>query len=600
MGDGNALSHDPDVAAWMRERKTNRKLKFGDCAISLGFTTREVIDEVLSRTGSQGQGTGKAERIGRILLKAGVLDSRQVAQIYAMQLDYPYVELDQSSSVLRQVLPEDVARTCKAVCIGRTVGGEPRIVMVDPRDITLRSRITEAVGQGDIKFEVGAEDDIEDILERAYADSEEEIAGLADELVAEISRDVGGEIVDDLAELARKDSPISRFTDSLFETAIAKRASDIHVEPQDGSLMVRFRIDGALRVAMSDVAPSLGAPLVQKLKLISKLNITEKRVPQDGRFKLTINGRPRDARIATSPTIHGEEVVIRLLASQADLKDLGDLGLHPDDMRDLVEALDHPHGLILVTGPTGSGKTTTLYSALRRLNTLDRKIMTAEDPVEISMSRIAQHPVTKYLSFADAIRTFLRHDPDIILVGEMRDTETATTGVTAAQTGHLVLSTIHSNGAVETASRMLDIGVPRPNLANTLRLVVAQRLIRTTCPRCAVPAPPSAADTIWLEEALGTTDLPQGMPMRGTGKTHDGAACEHCDGTGWYGRAPIHECLVLDSHLVKLLAHGSLGGYEDAANVKLKGRTLAARAAALALRGLTDVAEARKVAGEVI
>jgi len=585
--------HDQDIAALIKDRRKSVK-RFGDCVAELGFASQEKVDQALAAAQARAGGSGgKIEKVGKILSGAGILTARQIAEVNALRHGIPFTEIGAQTAILRQALSEDLAKTYKAVCAGRTSAGRPRVVMADPSDGNSRLRIEEALGP--CQFESGAEDEIEQAITRVY-DTQDEIEGLADDLLTDILKD-GPQ---DAGEIGRADSPIARFTDSLFEAALARRASDIHIEPRAGRLAIRFRVDGDLRYFLGEVDSALGPRLVQKVKLMANLDITKKNITQDGRFKIVVRGKSRDARIATSPVIHGEGAVIRLLASQADIKSLEDLGLHPDDHKSITEALRHPNGLILVTGPTGSGKTTTLYSALQRLNSPAVKIVTIEDPVEITLDGPYQHQVGKELTFETALKSFLRQDPDIILVGEMRDRETAVTGVTAAQTGHLVLSTLHTNDSVGAAQRMIDIGVDKSNLASTLRLVVAQRLMKTACPKCAEPVPITEADRVWLETALGRNDIPDFGPMRGTGKRPDGATCEHCDGSGWHGRAPIHECLVIDGALVRLLAHGSQREFEEAARAGLVGRTLAARAASLALSGMTTVDEARSVAGSIV
>jgi len=381
---------------------------------------------------------------------------------------------------------------------------------------------------------------------------------------------------------------VVKMLQSIFEDAIQVNASDVHIEPLESRLQIRFRIDGAL-MPQTQADPKIAPALALRLKLMAGLDISEKRLPQDGRLMVAVREQKIDVRMSTMPCQYGETVVLRLLNRKATLQSLDRLGL-PDDIRDRFgEIIRRTAGMVLVTGPTGSGKTTTLYAALAELNTPDRKIITVEDPVEYRVPGITQVQVNEKidLSFARVLRSTLRQDPDVILVGEIRDEETAQIGLRASLTGHLVFSTLHTKDAASTPLRLIDMGAPSYMVATSIHAVIAQRLVRLICETCGVDVEPDAEESRWLQ-AVGAAE-PGRRYRRGKG-------CSHCNGIGYAGRTGVYEMLEMTPDLVRAANTADPNAFLEAARPHLKGRTLTDRALALVFAGRTTVSEAMKVA----
>jgi len=372
---------------------------------------------------------------------------------------------------------------------------------------------------------------------------------------------------------------------SIFEDATQVGASDIHVEPQEDRLRIRFRIDGELHV-QTEADLRVAAALALRLKLMAGLDISEKRLPQDGRFHVVVRQNAVDVRISTMPTQHGESVVMRLLNRSSGLLTLEHLGMPAAMLARFREILGRVSGMVLVTGPTGSGKTTTLYAALNELNTPARKIITVEDPVEYQVAGLNQIQVNEKidLTFAAVLRSVLRQDPDVILVGEMRDTETAQIGLRAAITGHMVLSTLHTRDAANAPTRMLDMGVPPFMVASALQAVIAQRLVRFVCEGCAEKCAPSAQEARFAESlGLAAAAFKQGR------------GCGHCNNTGYRGRGGVYEMLEMTPRLTQAVARQDVGAFVAAAREEMAGRTFVQHAAALAAAGRTTLHEVMRI-----
>jgi MSHA biogenesis protein MshE len=384
---------------------------------------------------------------------------------------------------------------------------------------------------------------------------------------------------------------VAKLLQSIFEDAVQVGASDIHIEPDRTEIRVRQRIDGILHEQVMkeiQIAPAV----VVRLKLMAGLNISEKRLPQDGRFNMTVNGREIDVRLSTMPVQFGESVVMRLLDQTRGALDIEQLGMPPALLERFRRNFHLPHGMVLVTGPTGSGKTTSLYAALQELNRAEAKIITVEDPVEYRLPRINQVQVNPRigLNFASVLRASLRQDPDIIMVGEMRDTETVEIGVSAAMTGHLVLSTLHTNDTVSTATRLLDMGVEGYLLATTLRSIIAQRLVRKICENCIETYQPDAFESTWLRDQLN-------VDVSGFTYKH-GRGCMHCGNTGYSGRMGVYELLEMNSELAEALREDNTQGFVEAANRAPGYQPLINVAHDYAVKGLTSIEEVLKLAGE--
>lgn len=381
------------------------------------------------------------------------------------------------------------------------VNGLLRVGFVDPTDMQAYDEVVRIVRR-DIDLAVVAESQLLALIDRVYRRTEE-ITGLAKELTADLG-DVPVEFGDLLGTSSgTEEAPVVKLLQTVFEEAMRARASDIHIEPLEHSLRVRFRIDGVLHVQM-EADSKIASALALRLKLMSGLDISEKRLPQDGRFAIKVRAAMVDVRISTMPTQYGESIVMRLLNQSTGLLGLDRLNMPPRTLERLRHAVRRPSGMVLVTGPTGSGKTTTLYAALSELNTTEKKIITVEDPVEYRLPGINQVQVHDKidLSFERVLRSALRQDPDIVLVGEMRDQTTAEIGMRAAMTGHMVLSTLHTNDVISTPIRLLDMGVPRYMVAISVQLVLAQRLVRVICENCAEAHQPSAHEHEWLRYEL--------------------------------------------------------------------------------------------------
>ena len=411
------------------------------------------------------------------------------------------------------------------------------------------------------------------------------------ESIDEDETDINGEILD-IIEMRGDEAPIIRYVNRLLHRAVKQRASDIHIEPFEDELSVRFRIDGVL-YEIEKRKKSLHAPIVSRIKIMAKLNIAEKRLPQDGRIRVKIAGKDIDIRVSVIPTAHGERVAMRLLDRSQVLLRLEDLGLGDDHLQIVKRLIHKSHGIILVTGPTGSGKTTTLYASLMELNSPDKNILTVEDPIEYQIKGIGQMQVNPKinLTFANALRSFLRQDPDIILVGEIRDTETADLAIHASLTGHLVLSTLHTNDAAGAITRLLDMGVEPYLVSSSLIGIIAQRLVRVVCPHCRKPYKPTLKE---IEEIGLTPEEVGDRPF------YAAAGCEECMNTGYLGRTAIFEILVISDPIRRLILERA-----DSTTIKRKAmelgmRTLRQDGARKVCEGITTAEEVLRVTQEEV
>ncbi|TAJ18387.1 MAG: type II/IV secretion system protein, partial [Rugosibacter sp.] len=389
-----------------------------------------------------------------------------------------------------------------------------------------------------------------------------------------------------------EDAPVVKLLNTVFEEALKLRASDIHIEPQESSLIIRFRIDGVLRI-QTEADAKISTALVLRLKLMSGLDISEKRLPQDGRFNIKLRNEAIDIRISTMPTQHGESVVMRLLAQNTGLLHLDRLHMPPYILERFRHAINRPSGIVLVTGPTGSGKTTTLYAALNALNTPEKKIITVEDPIEYRLPGINQVQVHEKidLTFSRVLRSALRQDPDIVLIGEMRDQDTAEIGMRASMTGHLVLSTLHTNDALSTPIRLLDMGVPRYMVALSVQIVLAQRLVRLVCTNCTVPYTLLPHEHLWL-----TSELEDHVDDH---RYVHGQGCSHCANTGYQGRQAVYEMLEMTNTMVEAVNRGDPNEFMALGRQQMAGKTLRHDAVRLVLDGKTTVGEAMRISTQL-
>ena len=476
------------------------KVRLGEILVQQKLLTEQQLGEALTEQKRSGR------KLGRVFVEHGFVTEEQISGALARQLDIPYINLKffNINSELVRLLPETQARRFRALVLedrreGLLVG------MSDPTDLFAYDEISRLVKR-QIELAVVNETEVLAAIDRIYRRTED-ISTLTRELeqdLGDVSVDFGALAVNPGLE----EAPIVKLLQSVFEDATQVRASDIHIEPQEGRLQIRFRIDGVLHL-QTEADSKIASSLALRLKLMSDLDISEKRLPQDGRFAIRVKNQRIDVRISTMPTQYGESVVMRLLNQGGTTLRLDAIGMPPALVAQFRAIVSRPNGLVLVTGPTGSGKTTTLYCALSELNSVEKKLITVEDPVEYRLPGINQVQVNDKieLNFARVLRSALRQDPDIVLVGEMRDQETAQIGLRAAMTGHLVLSTLHTNDAISTPLRLMDMGVPRSMVGSSLQAVLAQRLVRVICESCSTPSMrkricsrPSCG-SLWMSEA---------------------------------------------------------------------------------------------------
>ncbi|QKT03652.1 Flp pilus assembly complex ATPase component TadA [Ectothiorhodospiraceae bacterium 2226] len=561
-----------------------KKLRIGDLLVE-----HKVISETQLQTALADQ-TKSGRKLGRVLIEHGYITEDQLLDFLSRQLRLPLVDLKhyQFNPATVRLLPETVARRYRVLALKDGADGV-LVGMADPTDIFAFDELSRLLRRPVLQAVV-READLLRTLDLVYRRTDE-ISHLAEELGEEISQ---GDF--DLAHLADNvsdtDAPVVKLLQTLFEDAVQVGASDIHIEPDEKVLRVRQRIDGLLHEHVVQER-HISLAVVSRLKLMGGLNISEKRLPQDGRFNIRVKGRSIDVRLSTMPIQWGESVVMRLLDQSHGALDLEYVGMPPALLARFRRIIRKPHGLVLVTGPTGSGKTTTLYGALTELNTPAQKLITVEDPVEYRLPRVNQiqvHPRIG-LTFATVLRAALRQDPDIVLVGEMRDHETAEIALRAAMTGHLVLSTLHTNDAISTTHRLLDMGAPGYLVASALTAVVAQRLVRRVCESCARPHEPSANQLAWLRSRLGERDEGPRF-LRGQG-------CAHCNNTGYRGRVGVFELLEIDRALADALRTGDTVAFGAAAHAQEGFQTLADTALELALNGVTSLDEVLRIAGEI-
>ena len=424
------------------------------------------------------------------------------------------------------------------------------VVMTDPGDVVKRDELEALFGRR-LRAKVGSRAAMQEILQKSESTQRVLDEATEDFRMQVVREDEEGQEVLSIDRITADQSPIIKLVDSVLFNAIQRRASDIHIETQENIVVVKYRIDGVLYPAMDPIDKQHHQTIISRIKVMSELDIAEKRIPQDGRFRVKVRGRTIDFRVSIMPTVHGEDAVIRILdkeSANAEFKNLrlDVLGMDAETMRRLRRFIREPYGMVLVTGPTGSGKTTTLYACLSEIQSVEDKIVTIEDPVEYQLRGITQIPVNekKGLTFARGLRSILRHDPDKVMVGEIRDEETAQIAVQAALTGHLVFTTVHANNVVDVLGRFLNMKVELYNFVSALNCILAQRLIRKICPQCRVEMTPSSQ---LLEESC----LPVAAAREGT--FYEGRGCKDCNGTGFYGRAAITELLDLSDRIRGLI-----------------------------------------------
>jgi type IV pilus assembly protein PilB len=558
--------------------------RLGELLLKANLITRDQLEQAVAQQKVEGG------RLGTILVKLGLVQEEDVSRYLGEQYGIPYIDLDKQTvapEVIRLIHP-GIVQKHSVIPIAKA-GTTLTMAMADPTNVFAVDDIKFMTGLK-VDLKVATESAIKRAIDRFYDSSE-----TLQNVMASIE-DAGMEVMEDQEDAnlnigdlrqAVEEAPVVKLVNLILAEAIKKGASDIHAEPYEKTFRVRFRIDGLLYQVMTPPM-SLKNALISRLKIMASLDISERRLPQDGRMKVKYKGREVDFRVSTLPTLFGEKVVMRLLDKSSLKLDLAKLGFEPKALADFEEAIRAPYGMILVTGPTGSGKTTTLYSALDRLNQPETNIMTAEDPVEFNIKGINQVQIRENigLNFAAALRSFLRQDPDVIMLGEIRDRETAEIGVKAALTGHLVLSTLHTNDAPSAVTRLLNMGIEPFLVASSVMLIMAQRLLRRVCAACKVPVavPPQAL----VDVGLSSEQVASMTCYKGTG-------CELCSSTGYKGRVAIYEVIRLSPELRDLVLSGASALEIKRAAIQQGMRTLRMSGIAKLCEGITTVEEVVRV-----
>ena len=570
-------------------------LFFGELLVAKGLLSREELQDVLNQQREQGG------RLGEVLLRMKMLSDEDVTSALAEHFQMEYLRFDDKSKIdtinmdIARLLPESIATRFCLVAV-REVDDKVIVAMADPLNVIAIDTVTLKLKR-QIKPVISSPKEIHRAIEIIYHGSDVEEQQLRSLVEIEIGDEDRHEDDVYLEEMVEHDSsdesgankaPVIRFVDLLMSQAVKSRASDIHIEPQEHTTVIRMRIDGVLR----DMVPppkKMQAAVIARIKIVAHMDIAERRLPQDGRFKMKISGRAIDVRVSTIPTIYGEKVVMRILDATAVKHDLDQLGVEPKYLKEFKDMLSQPHGIIIVTGPTGSGKSTSLYSALNYLKDPTKNITTVEDPVEYRLAGINQIQVKPEieLDFAKCLRAILRQDPDIVLIGEIRDKETVEIAIKASLTGHLVLSTFHTNDAPSAISRLLYMGIERYLLASALNLVIAQRLVRRICDHCKEPV--TLSEEAMQRLKLNENQIKDAVFLHGKG-------CAACGGSGYLGRLPIFEFLVIDNDISdKIITNASETEIRAASREKGYGGLLESGAKKV-LQGLTTAEEIVRIA----
>ena len=562
-------------------------LLFGESLVSKGLLTRRGLIEALNNQRENGG------RLGEVLIRLKLLGEEDITRALAEYLSMEYVRLDDVSKInmdTARTLPENISKRFCLVAIGET---DDKIVvaMADPLNVIAIDTIALRLKR-QIKTVISSSQKITHAIETIYHGSDIEEQQLRDIVEIEVGgHDEGLEAdlaeADISSEAAATKPPVIRFVDLLLSQAVKSRASDVHIEPQEKSMMIRMRIDGILR-DMVPPARKMQAAVLTRIKILSEMNIAERRLPQDGRFKIKTSGKDIDVRVSSIPTIYGEKIVLRILDTSSASHNIEQLGFEPELLIEFKTIINQPHGIIIVTGPTGSGKSTTLYSALNHLKDPTKNITTVEDPVEYRLAGINQiqikHEIN--LDFAKCLRAILRQDPDIILVGEIRDKETVEIAIKASLTGHLVLSTFHTNDAPSAISRLMYMGIEPFLLSSSLNLVIAQRLVRKICEHCKEPVTLS-------NEALARLNIDSDKIKDPV--FYHGRGCNVCGDTGFLGRLPIFEFLVMESEMREMIINrASEAQVREQARTKGYGGLLESGVSKI-LQGLTTAEEVLSV-----
>ena len=568
------------------EKLRTRKM-LGEDLVERGIISEEELNTVLNLRGQS------HEKIGKLLVDLGTMSELDLVKHLSSYLDIPFVTGEDFPSVpvVEKLFSVDFMRECRVVPIGIEDDHTLVLAMTDPQDRSALDAIRLFTDFKKISTVIAPESAILDLIERFYGNQSSTLGRIVEGMEGDDLEGISDDLedIEHLRDLA-SEAPVIRLVNLIISRAIESRASDIHIEPFEKSLKVRYRVDGVL-VDVESPPKRLKAAVISRIKLMAKLNIAERRVPQDGRIKMKVLGKDIDLRVSTLRTMYGESVVMRILdKSNTQIYELEKLGFEKDMLEVFNSLILRPHGILLVTGPTGSGKTTTLYGALTKINLPDKKIITVEDPVEYQITGINQLHVNPQigLTFAAGLRSIVRQDPDVIMVGEMRDLETAEIGIRAALTGHLVFSTLHTNDAPSAVARLVDMGAQDYLLASSVLGILAQRLVRVICPHCKEKI---EIDPVYLEEA--------DYPREFWAETYMGSGCKECAGTGYWGRLGIYELMVMNEDLRRLTVSNCDSNLLRKTAIETGMVTLREDGFKKVARGLTTLAEVLRVTQDV-
>jgi MSHA biogenesis protein MshE len=560
------------------------KVRLGELLVRQNLLTEEQLQFCLAEHKKTGR------KLGQVFIENGFVTDEAICLALAKQLHIPYINLKTYSlnTTVVHRLAEMKARRFRALVL-EDRGSSLLIGMADPTDLFVYDELSRLL-KNNIDLAVVSEELLFQAISRVYRKTGE---------ITDAARELGQELGDTQIDFGTggsvglEDAPVVKLLQRIFEDAVQVQASDIHIEPQEKNLQIRFRIDGVMSF-QTEADLKIASALALRLKIMCNLDIAEKRLPQDGRFAVKVQQQQIDVRLSTMPTLYGESVVMRLLNQSRGALSLDSIGMPPPMLKKFREIVSRPNGLVLVTGPTGSGKTTTLYGVLAEINTVERKLITVEDPVEYRLPGVNQVQIHDKidLTFARVLRSALRQDPDVVLVGEMRDQETAEIGMRASMTGHLVFSTLHTNDAASTPVRLLDMGVPPYMMSSALQVVLAQRLVRVICDICAEPYDPTPPERQWLRAELGDA-VAQHRYMHGKG-------CTHCNGSGYKGRTGVYEMLEMTEELAEAANTGNPGTFLKAAVKQMAGWTLRRYAVQLVTSGKTTIAEAMLISNQAV
>lgn len=517
------------------------KKRLGDLLVESAIISEEQLQEALR------QQVKSKQKLGDLLISQGYITEQQLIEVLEFQLGIPHVSLFKYhiDPAITQIIPESMARRYQVIPFFKD-GDRLMVAMADPLDYFAIEELRMSTGYR-IEAAISSKDELQRALARYY--------GLQDSMTKMMVDLSAPEEIGEL-EITDEDAPVVRLVNQMIQQAVQLRASDIHVDPGENGVSIRYRIDGVLRNERT-IPKQMQGYIIARIKIMSQLNIAERRLPQDGRMKFQADFKIVDIRVSSLPTVHGEKIVLRLLDLSTGLKTISHLGFNDHNIELFKEMIERPYGILLITGPTGSGKSTTLYSALNHLNNEERNIITVEDPVEYQLEGINQVQINPNIgmTFATGLRSILRQDPNIVMVGEIRDSETAEIAIRASLTGHLVLSTLHTNDSVSSITRFRDMGVESYLIASSLIGVIAQRLVRRVCNDCKTPIAPTEQEVVFLKSRGLHPEV-----------LHRGKGCGSCNMTGYRGRVAIHEVLFVNSEIRELInLSGTLDELREAA-----------------------------------